>query len=146
MKQIMINSIVAKHNAMPSHMHVVHSNTAEHQYVMHITKLAIPTHGGLRLIAYRDILYVQADGNYSTIHTIKGHRYVTSKTLKHFTGRLRQVGFVRSHQSYLVNTEHIEFVHSADTHKIELSDGSAIPFSRRLGIEIKNYLLNQYSI
>ena len=129
-------------------MHVVkplqHTST-DPKYTAHITRFAIPTREGLRLVVLSDIQYIKAEGNYSSIHISGGERHLVSRTLKHFVDRLTQRHFVRSHQSYLVNCEHIQKLLTSESNEIMLADGTRIPVSRRLGPDLKNYLLNQYS-
>ncbi len=116
------------------------------QYTTHISRIAIPTADGLRMISLSDILYVKADSNYSIIHTIAGKRHLVSKSLKQFANRLKPLAFVRTHQSYLVNTTHIESINSADGHMVILCNGAELPMSRRQAPEVKSYLINQFSI
>lgn len=58
---------------------------------------------------YADVLYVEANDNYSNIYTQDG-RHVLSQTLKTIESKLKNYGFIRSHRSYLVNIKKIEKV------------------------------------
>lgn len=75
-----------------------------------------------------DILYVEADGNYSVIHSTNLKPIMVSKTLKFYEDILDDNGFFRSHQSYLVNPLHIK---QLQNNQLLLSNGHLIEISRR---------------
>jgi len=54
-----------------------------------------------------DILYCKADGNYTDFHTISLGRIVVSKPIKHMEELLTENRFIRCHQSYIVNRDHV---------------------------------------
>ena len=60
-----------------------------------------------------DILYMEADRNYSRIFTSQ-KEFVLSITLKYIEEKLRIPFFMRIHRSYLVNMMHINQVLEAD--------------------------------
>ena len=76
-------------------------------------------------IAVPDILYLEADGHYVRIHTVK-QDYVVKKALSELSGELTDE-FVLTHRSYLVHLMHVERVQRTEC---ILSDGSSIPVSR----------------
>lgn len=69
-------------------------------------KITIPLQNGFEVLELQDILYCQADDNYTQIYLKKGKRLV-SKTLKYFENSLSEKGFVRIHKSFLVNVNEI---------------------------------------
>ena len=56
----------------------------------------------LHVIAVKDILYLQAYGDYVTLVTTQG-KFLKEQTLKYFEAHLSQELFVRVHRSYIVN-------------------------------------------
>jgi len=54
-----------------------------------------------------DILYCKSDGNYTTFNLIDGDRIMVSKPLRVITELVSTHSFVRCHQSYLVNINHV---------------------------------------
>lgn len=111
-----------------------------------LDRLALLHAHGIKLIDCNNILFIKADGNYSEVHTSDQQRYIATKTLKHFADGLQESGFIRCHQSYLINTRHIDSVVADEENKIWLSNGQRIPLSRRRYADIKKYLLQQYAI
>ncbi|MDX1408666.1 MAG: LytTR family DNA-binding domain-containing protein [Saprospiraceae bacterium] len=93
-------------------------------------KLAIPTVDELTFINISDIVYCQADGNYTTIHTQDGQQHVISRTLKDTSELLKQPFFFRTHQSYLVNLHYISKYIRGSGGQVVLQGGHAVPVSR----------------
>jgi DNA-binding LytR/AlgR family response regulator len=60
-------------------------------------------------IMLMDILYIEADRNYSRIVTSQ-KEFVLSVTLKYIEEKLKVPFFMRIHRSYLVNMMHIDQV------------------------------------
>ncbi len=85
-------------------------------------------------ILITDILYIEADRNYSRIFT-QGKEYLLSVTLKTIEEKLSVNHFVRIHRSYIINLAHIEEV--AEDHVI--ISQKAIPLSSGL----KEHLLQK---
>lgn len=69
-------------------------------------KITIPVQKGFEVLAVENILYCQADDNYTNIYLTDGKKLV-SKTLKYFEEILKPSGFARVHKSYLVNVNAI---------------------------------------
>ena len=97
------------------------------------TQIVIKTTNKINYIHLSDILYCQAEGAYTKIVT-KNETVLASKNLKHFHDLLEQDGFIRTHQSYMVNKKWVKAIEN-DT--IILSNAMAIPISSRKKAEIK---------
>lgn len=74
-----------------------------------------------------DILYIEADRNYSRIFT-KNKEYLLSITLKTIEEKLSDRIFLRTHRSYIINLAHVDEV--ADGHVV--IDHKAVPMSAGL--------------
>lgn len=94
-------------------------------------KIGLPTRNGLVFVQIEAIIRCESDSNYTTIHVAGGEKYVAAKTLKEFDELLRKDGFIRVHQSHLVNSSHIKQYIRGDGGSVVLSDGSTIEVSRR---------------
>tara|TARA_R110002167_G_scaffold207871_1_gene411932 strand:- start:1191 stop:1931 length:741 start_codon:yes stop_codon:yes gene_type:complete len=66
-------------------------------------------HGKLEKLLLEDILFIEADRNYSTIVTNTGKHILTS-TLKTMEERLPAANFIRVHRSYMVNLSKLDVV------------------------------------
>ncbi len=77
-----------------------------------VRKIALPTMQGLELVRIDQIVFVEADSNYTHFHLLSGNRILISKTLKQIEELLREHDcFIRTHQSFLVNTRLIDRYH-----------------------------------
>ena len=65
-------------------------------------RLAIPTAEGLQFIRLADIIYLEADANYTYIF-LQAQKYIVSRTLKDFEDMLPAEFFLRIHNSYIIN-------------------------------------------
>ncbi len=91
-------------------------------------KITIPKQDGFEVLQIADILYCEADDNYTQIFLDKGQKLV-SKTLKYFEESLQSHGFVRIHKSYLVNVSKITRYRKGKGGSIVLSSGKELAVS-----------------
>ncbi|MEQ8705100.1 MAG: LytTR family DNA-binding domain-containing protein [Phaeodactylibacter sp.] len=72
-------------------------------------KIALPTLEGYLFRPVAAILYLKAEGNYTTIRFIDGTQELICKTLSHVESMLGQYPqFVRVHRSFAVNIERMD--------------------------------------
>lgn len=93
-------------------------------------KLAIPTSEGMEYLITRDIIRIEADRSYSWFHLTGKRKILVSKNLKEYQDLLIDRNFFRSHNSHLINLEHVRKFIRTDGGAIEMSDGSHVPVSR----------------
>jgi two-component system LytT family response regulator len=94
-------------------------------------KVAIPTATGFELIPANEIIYCEADDNYTHLY-LKNKRKVTAcRTLKEMEEQLQVFAFfIRVHHSYLANlNEVIKYVRGEGGYLV-MSDGSTVNVSR----------------
>lgn len=76
-------------------------------------RIKISTKQGFEWIASNQIIYCEAQGNYCIIYMQEKNcentttAYVVSKSLKTFSEQLPPSDFIRCHQSYLINKNHV---------------------------------------
>jgi two-component system LytT family response regulator len=88
-------------------------------------KITIPVQNGFEVLEVENILYCQADDNYTNIFLTDGKKLV-SKTLKYFEEILKPSGFVRVHKSYLVNVNAIVEYRKGKGGSVVLSSGKEV--------------------
>lgn len=103
---------------------VLTTNTAEKQ-----GKITVPVQDGFEVIAAEEILYCQADDNYTQIFLKEGKKKLISKTLKYFEEALTDFGFARIHKSYLVNVNEITGYKKGKGGSVVLSSGKEVMVS-----------------
>ncbi|QIE60176.1 response regulator transcription factor [Rasiella rasia] len=91
-------------------------------------KITIPVQQGFEVLEVADILYCQADDNYTQIFVGEKKKLV-SKTLKYFEEALKDNGFARVHKSYLVNVNKIIEYKKGKGGSVVLSSGKEIMVS-----------------
>jgi two-component system LytT family response regulator len=96
-----------------------------------INRLAIPTTEGIDFFSTEDIIYLEADGNYTTIFLTNQRKHVVSKNLKEFESLLASSGFSRVHNSYLINLDHVRKYIKGEGGYVMLSEGHHVEVSRR---------------
>lgn len=93
-------------------------------------RLAIPTSDGMEYLNTREIIRIEADRSYSWFHLTGKRKILVSKNLKEYQDLLNDRNFFRSHNSHLINLEHVKKYIRTDGGGIEMADGSLIPISR----------------
>ena len=81
------------------------------------------------LVKLSEVVFCQADGNYTKFITRSKQKIVASRPLKYYEEMLEVKGFFRASRSYLVNVEHIISIYRKE--ELVLSDNSHVPVSVR---------------
>lgn len=94
------------------------------------SKLAIPTSSGMEYLNTRQIIRIEADRSYSWFYMDGGEKYLVSRNLKEYQELLSDRNFFRTHNSHLINLEHVKKYIRHEGGYIEMTDGSNVPISR----------------
>lgn len=94
-------------------------------------KLALPVRDGYTIIDLQQLIRVEGEGNYSTLHFVDQPKLIISKNLKYLDDRLPAGNFFRPHNSHLINCRHIQKYQRVDGGSIQMTDGFEVPLSRR---------------
>lgn len=93
-------------------------------------KVVFKTQEKIYSVNATDIIRFESDGSYTTVYLSEGKKIIVSRIIKEFEEMLSPEGFIRVHQSHLVNRSHIFCFEKQDS-VITMRDGSAIPVSTR---------------
>jgi len=96
-----------------------------------IKKLTLPFGQGFKMIDIDDIIYIEADSNYSVFHLNNHDKIAVSKVLKEFEELLPSDQFVRIHKSSIINLNHLKEYSSKNGLIVVLKNGENISVSRR---------------
>jgi two-component system LytT family response regulator len=107
------------------------------------SKISLHTSEKIIVVNINDIIRCKSDNNYTTFHFKDNSKILVSKTLKHYADMLKEVNFLRVHQSHLVNTKYIKEFIKSDGGYLILTDNSNIPVSVRKRNEVLE-VLNSY--
>jgi len=105
-------------------------------------KVAVVAPGGRELVDFEQIYYVQAEGDYSRVHTYD-RSYLSTDALGELARKLGP-GFARVHRSYLVNLAKVSRVRRASPDRLKLQLGDAaqteLDVARRQARELRGRL------
>lgn len=94
-------------------------------------KIVLRTSEALHLILISDILFCKSDNSYTTFYFKDDKKIMVSKSMKEYAELLSEFGFIRPHQSYLVNIDAISKIDKTDGGFIIMNTGQEIPISSR---------------
>ena len=101
-------------------------------------KITIPLQHGFEVLEVNNILYCQADDNYTQIF-LRENKKLVSKTLKYFEEILSENGFARVHKSYLVNVNAVVEYRKGKGGSVVLRNGKEIMVSASRKSELLSY-------
>ena len=94
-----------------------------------IKKMEFLFREGKRELSVDSIFYIESNLHTVIFHVIgrKKHKYSMMSTLNEIEKKLEGYGFLRIHQSFLINLKHVK---SVRTYIAEMKDGSKLPIPR----------------
>jgi len=103
-------------------------------------RLTLPTKDGYIIVELNDIIYCEAQGNYTLFHLLNREKIITSKTLKLYDDILKEFNFFRTNRSNIVNLNHIKkfgknrntFITMSDGSTLSLAEGRRSQFIKRI--------------
>lgn len=96
-----------------------------------LKRLALNTLEKIHIASIEDIVRLESNVNYTMFHFADGGRLLVTKTLKEFDGMLSDQGFIRVHQSHLINSEYLKEYVKTDGGYLVMTDKSEVPVSTR---------------
>jgi len=93
-------------------------------------KIALPQQHEIRYVSVDDIVRCVADNTYTFFFLSNGDKILISKPLKEYSDLLKPQGFVRAHQSHLVNPNFVKSWLKEDGGTLLMDNGDKIPVSK----------------
>lgn len=93
-------------------------------------KIALPMQSEIRYIALNEIVRCEADNTYTFFFLVNDEKVLVSKSLKEYADLLKPNGFLRTHQSHLVNPLFVKSWLKEDGGILLLTTGEKIPISK----------------
>jgi two-component system LytT family response regulator len=94
-------------------------------------RIAIPSQDAIQFVQLDDIVYLEAESNYTSIYMRDTARIFVARTLKDFEDLLPPILFFRVHHSFIINTNHMRKYLKGDGGQVLMSNGKMIDVSRR---------------
>lgn len=92
-------------------------------------KLVLKTADKIHVVEINNIIHCESDNAYCTIYLNNGNKIIVSKSLKTYEEMLVPLGFMRVHQSHLINCNYISYYDKQDGGTLVMTDNSNIPVS-----------------
>ena len=97
----------------------------------HIEKITVSDQFGFRMVKVSDLMYLEADSNYTILHVSGLEKIVATRTLGEFEKLIDNSLFFRIHKSILLNLNYLRGYSSHEGYFAELTDGTRLSISRR---------------
>lgn len=97
----------------------------------HHQRIAIPTNDGLQFIRLSDVIYLEANINYTHFYLSGDRKYIASRTLKDFEDMMPADTFLRIHNSYLINKNYAERYIRGEGGQVVLTNGVILDVAKR---------------
>lgn len=91
-------------------------------------KITLPEQDGFKVLRVSEILYCQADDNYTRVY-LQNKKFLVSKTLRYLEDSLSGFPFARIHKSYLVNVNEVIRYKKGKGGTVVLSNGQELSVS-----------------
>ncbi len=94
-------------------------------------RLVLPSSNGYEFVPLSEIVFIQADGNYTTVTLQSGKQLLVSRSLKDLHSMIEDdSSFFRIHQSYLINLVHVQHYSRSDGGYVTMSNGKQLSVAR----------------
>ena len=104
------------------------------------TKISLHTLEKISVVSISDIVRCVSDNNNTQFFLKDEKKIFVTKTLKYFADMLKECGFMRTHQSHLVNLNYVKEFIKSDGGYLILTDNSNVPVSVRKRSEVLEIL------
>ena len=94
------------------------------------SKIALQMQSEIRYVTLSEIIRCEADNTYTYFFLANSEKILVSKSLKEYADLLRPNGFLRTHQSHLVNPKYVKSWLKEDGGVLLLTSGEKIPVSK----------------
>lgn len=93
-------------------------------------KIGLATAAGYEMVYITNIAYCLANGSYTDFFFTSGEKLTVSKNLKYYENILVDYGFLRSHNTSLVNLAYVRRIDRTDGGGLLMEDGELLPVSK----------------
>lgn len=105
-----------------------------------ITKITVVEQFGFRIVDIGDLMYLEADNNYTVLHLADGKRIVATRSIGEFE-KILDDRFFRIHKSSIINMNYLVGYSSYQGNIAELKNGVTLDISRRKLIEFRERIM-----
>lgn len=95
-----------------------------------LNKICLATSDGFEFIEVNDIMYCKAEGSYTAFILKDSEKLLVSKHLKEYENLLLEQGFMRVHNSFLINLKEVKKYVKSDGGYIIMNNNDTVSISR----------------
>jgi two-component system LytT family response regulator len=106
-------------------------------------RIAIPVLNGYTMLRVEEILYCEANKEYTNIYCLNQHPICSSINLGEYEDLLKDYSFCRVHHSYLVNKDHVIQYIKGEGGQLMINKETMIPVSRRKKQEVMGWIIGK---
>ncbi|MEO8793999.1 MAG: LytTR family DNA-binding domain-containing protein [Daejeonella sp.] len=96
-----------------------------------ILTLSLPNSQGFKIINISDIIYLEADNNYTCFYFCNENKVVVSKPMKVYQDVLDANYFVKIHKSTIINLNYLKDFNNQNGYVVKMKDDTELSVSRR---------------
>lgn len=104
------------------------------------TRISLASQERIAVVDIADIIRCESDGNNTWFILTSGEKIFVTRTLKQFEQLLEHHGFIRAHQSHLVQLNFVREFQKKDGGYLKLKNGELVPVSVRKRAEVLEVL------
>jgi two-component system, LytTR family, response regulator len=123
------------------------ANLSEHMQskTNQVSRLTVTGQFGFRIINVADLMFLEADSNYTVLHLTNDRKIIATRTMGEFEKLLEGNSFFRIHKSSIINLNYLAGYSSYQGNFAELKDGTLLNISRRKLLEFRE-IVKQFSL
>lgn len=103
-------------------------------------RIALPSARETRFVPVQEIIHCESQNSYTLFYLINNEKILVSKAIYEYEDLLSSYGFIRCHQSHLVNRKFIKSWIKKDGDYLLLEDGTQLPIARQKKMAVRNSL------
>jgi two-component system LytT family response regulator len=105
-------------------------------------KLVLPMMEGFEVVKMNEIIYCEADDNFTCFHFKDGRKTLICRSLKFYETALNDFGFHRIHRSHLINLDYVSRYVKGKGGSVILENGKELQVSSNKKSELLNRIKN----
>lgn len=94
-------------------------------------RIVLKTADKIHIVNLEDVMYCEANRGYTTFNLADKSNIVVSNTLGEYEELFNEFGFIRIHQSYLLNLSYLKRYDKSDGGSVILKDNTRVPVATR---------------
>jgi two-component system LytT family response regulator len=117
-------------------------NNHVHSENKQIKKITIVEQFGFQMVNVSELMYLQAENNYTTLHLSGKDKILATRLLGEFEKMLENPMFYRIHKSTIINLNYLKAYSSYEGNYAVMADGAKLNISRRKLIDFREAVMH----